>query len=118
MSVYYAHSMKKYHTLAEKQEFRLLQDTFPDDILYNPNNEDVRTAPSPMDYCLERVKSCDALAFSTISGYIGKGVWREIETAKREGLDVWMIQNKKIVAFTGTLQIINQNWHTKFAKVR
>lgn len=122
--IYYAHSMKKYDTAAEKEEEQKIYAHFDsdrdfyDDVVYNPNNGDVAKAVSPMDYCLEIIKTADILCFSTCNGYyVGKGVYREVEQARRLNIPVYLITETGLVKFTGAVNVIDRNWHTHYAKV-
>lgn len=85
MKIYYAHSRMKYNTLIEQYELALIRQRFPEAEIINPNglvnqNQDNETA---MQECYKLIGECNILVFSSISGVIGKGVYREIKRAKK-----------------------------------
>lgn len=104
MTIYYAHHLWKYDTPIESYEIELIRKTFPEATIINPNSEikqDLDEA-AIMSGCIETVKRCDAVVFSSVSGVIGKGVFDEIASAK----EVYYIKNNGVVPFAGAFQII------------
>lgn len=85
MKIYYAHSRMKYNTLIEQYELALIRQKFPEAEIINPNGTVDQTLPEEdiMQECYKLIGECNMLAFSSISGVIGKGVYREIKRAKK-----------------------------------
>ena len=85
MKIYYAHSRMKYNTMIERYEFALIRKKFPDAEIINPNGTVDQTLPEGdiMQECYKLIDECNILVFSSISGVIGKGVYREIKRAKK-----------------------------------
>ena len=83
MKIYYAHHLWKYDTNIETWEQNLIAKHFPLCEIVNPNGaiEQGRPGEDIMADCLQMVRACDALVFSSLSGVIGQGVMQEIEEA-------------------------------------
>lgn len=98
MKIYYAHHLWKYGTDIEVWEQNLIAEHFPQCEIVNPNGaiEQGRPEEDIMADCLQMVRACDALVFSSLSGVIGQGVMQEIEEATRHGLPVWYIHHGTI----------------------
>lgn len=98
MKIYYAHHLWKYDTNIETWEQNLIAKHFPLCEIVNPNGaiEQGRPEQDIMADCLQMVRACDALVFSSLSGVIGQGVMQEIKEANRYGLPVWYIHHGTI----------------------
>lgn len=93
-TVYYGHHQYKYGTPVEAYELKTIQKYFADDItVINPAIDIIqgRAEEEIMTDCLNAVKSCDALVFSSMCGVIGKGLYTEIKTALDNGIPVYEI---------------------------
>lgn len=94
--VYYAHHQWKYGTKIEEFEIEMIRKAFPKMDIFNPATDlktDGLSEEEIMKQCLEEVDASDLVVFTTMDGYIGKGVLEEIRHAK---------SNKKVVLwFTG-----------------
>ncbi len=112
-TVYYAHSLRKYNTLEEKNEYTVLKQQFSD--VYCPNNESIQNARCPMDACLQRVGQCNVLAFSTFQGYVGKGVYLEIMKARKLGLPVYLVDGVQVSLCTEPLIVLGYDWAVRYA---
>ena len=84
MKIYYAHSRMKYHTIMERYEIALIKHKYPDAEIINPNGMINQTLPVEeiMEQCFEIIDSCDMLVFSSVSGAVGLGVYKEVEYFK------------------------------------
>lgn len=85
LRIFYSHSIYKYNTSIEEMELKLIKKAFPLAEIINPNTDIEGNGNRPeseiMVDCVNAVKNCDILVFSTISGVIGAGVLEEIQTA-------------------------------------
>lgn len=104
MKIYYAHHLWKYNTLIEEYEINLIREAFPTASIVNPNTDIAqgRDEAKIMLDCIETVKQCDAIVFSSINGAVGKGVVDEVSNAE----SAFYIQNNAITQFNGTFEII------------
>lgn len=101
-SIYYAHHILKYGTAIEAHEIDLIKDNFPDAEIINPSIDieqlkEGRTVENIMEDCFFRIRTCDSLVFSTLSGVIGRGVFAEIAFAESLDKDVYEIIDGKLV---------------------
>jgi hypothetical protein len=98
MNIYYAHCMDIYNTPQEERDIDLLESL--GFMVVNPNVSlhQLRCTYSqysnPMEYFIELVSKCDALAFRAIPGLgIPAGVFKEITYAEEAGLPVIELPN-------------------------
>lgn len=87
--IYYAHHQWKYHTPVEGYELDLIRRYFPNAKIFNPSS-DLKTAEGGseeeiMKECLSTVEKSDIVVFSSLSGTVGEGVYREITHAQKIG---------------------------------
>lgn len=94
-TIYYGHHQYKYGTAVEEYELKIIKKYF--------ENRSIRIINPPVDIdqnrpdaevmadCLDAVKSCDVLVFSSLCGVIGKGLYTEIKTARDNGIPVYEI---------------------------
>lgn len=96
--VYYAHHVWKYGTEIEAWELDLIRQFFDRYKIINPRDaiEQGRPEENIMADCLQKVKECDAFVFSSLSGVIGKGVYREIRHAARLGRPAYYLHHGRI----------------------
>jgi hypothetical protein len=122
--VYYAHSLRKYGTPAELYELRLLKTYFKHHRIFNPNCKKIwkysYDSGMAMIKCLDVVKGrrVKALAFSTYLNFIGRGVYEEIITARREGKPIYIISKDKVEPFTGELEFLDWDWKIHYARIK
>lgn len=98
MKVYYAHHLWKYNTPIEDYETSLLERFLPQHEILNPRLE-VKQAgeeESIMKDCLSLVSECEAIAFSDLSGVIGRGVYDEIQRAMRDRKPIYRIAENEV----------------------
>ena len=100
--IYYAHHIWKYNTPIEEYELNLIKEKFPDYEIINPNecvnqNQDTDKI---MNDCLDLIKDCGAIVFSSLSGTVGKGVVEEVEFAKSLNKLVFYIRDNEIVPYS------------------
>lgn len=97
--LYFAHSLLIYGNDYEKYCLSLIEKTFPNTEVFNPNGRVQQTTDAEaMKHCLAAIADtrCKALVFATTSGIVGKGVMREIMLAQERGLAVYVIIGNKI----------------------
>lgn len=92
MKVYYAHSMRIYNTEREAEELEYLHKTYGEENVINPAN--LRYGNDMPAYFRE-ISECDKVISSTYLGYIGRGVYTEIEHAQDEPLPVTVLRGSK-----------------------
>ena len=83
MKIYYAHSISIYNTSQEKRDIKSLESLGFD--VVNPNKEihQENYRSKGMDYFVELVNSCDAIAFRAHpNGDIPAGIYKEIQADK------------------------------------
>jgi len=80
LKIYYAHSKRIYWSKREEKEIAVIQDKYPKAEIVNPSGIFRRE----MDWQLfmaNEFPRMDLVVFSDFKGYIGKGVFEEINTA-------------------------------------
>lgn len=123
MLVYYAHSKLIYNTEREKKELSIIQDNFKNANIINPNGwiYDCGKERDIMEQCFIFVKQSDIIVFSTIEdGFIGKGVYSEIQRAFWYDKYVYYLFEGKLHKFDdfSNINIYERGWDwKKFAKV-
>lgn len=85
---YYSHSMLDYGSDKERMELGLIEGRYGVGYeFFNPGS----VGNLPMDQCYEIIDGCDLLIFSDRGGYIGKGVFSEVQHARGRGIGViWL----------------------------
>jgi len=89
-TVYYAHSKCIYNTPREKSELKWLRKKFAK--VLDPNS-DMGELGDVNPY-LRAVGEHDAVVCSEYKGYIGKGVYHEVDHALRCGRKVWCLRKR------------------------
>ncbi|MHA2366550.1 MAG: hypothetical protein ACXAC7_21520, partial [Candidatus Hodarchaeales archaeon] len=123
--IYYAHNKLIYNSPQEYYEIEYIRKHFPLSSIINPSIFTKRwnliglTKPEIMDECFSLIQKCDLIIFSSVNGFIAKGVYDEVKYAE--------VQNKIVVYFnalyntlltTYYLEIFNfLDWRLKYAKV-
>lgn len=110
-NIYYAHHQWKYGTKIEEYEIKLIKKYFPDYHICNPAT-DLITDPALgektiMEECLNRVRDCDILIFSSMDGVIGTGVFHEVEEARREGKFIYYIFHNRFYSCFNIVEFDN-----------
>ena len=100
-TIYYAFHQWKYDTEIEEFELDIIRKKLPNYEIINPNkyfdfSEDM-TEEEIMNICLETVRACEALVFSSLSGVVGRGVFSEVSLAMELGKDVYYLHEDDIV---------------------
>ena len=95
MKIYYAHHLWKYNTNIEKYELDVIKRYFPNAKIINPNGhiEQGREESIIMKDCLEIIKNCNILVFSSVNGIVGRGVIDEFNKASKLGLPIYYIMD-------------------------
>jgi hypothetical protein len=88
--------MCTYNSPREDREREAIKTNFPDHEIVNPGTyEDTpEKREREMEYCRDLVKTCQALAFSTLYGHVSSGVGLEIDTALSIGIPVYEVDEK------------------------
>ena len=92
MKVYYAHSKKIYGTEIEEKEYNFLRERYEN--VFNPNTEIEYKKEEGMRPYLDAVKASDLVICSEFEGYIGKGVFREVELALINNIPVYCLRQE------------------------
>ena len=99
--VYYAHHQWKYDTPIEQWELSLIEKKLSKYEVFNPSTQIIfspyMTEDEIMVECLEKVKECDALVFSSLSGVVGRGVYLEVLQALNTGKEVYYLKQDKLI---------------------
>ena len=116
MRVYYSHSMLSYGTFLDTMFKGHLHTLFKNDVIIDPSL--LRTKNMKLYYDL--IESCDTLVFTEYDRSIGKGVFCEIEHAKKVGVPVFLLRDGVIHSFDNLfIKIFNKNdWKKHYAKVK
>ena len=123
MLIYYAHSKLIYDTKREKEEIEIIQDAFTNSHIINPNGwiYNNKRESDIMEQCYIFVKQSDIIIFSSVDGFIGKGVYNEIQRAFWYDKDVYYLSEDRLYKFNNfnDIEIFNRGWDwKKFAKVK
>jgi hypothetical protein len=110
--IYYAHSKMIYGTMQEKEEIALLRKKYK---VVDPNN-DMGELGNIQPY-LRRIEKCDGVVCSEYNGYIGKGVYTEVEHALRLGKFVFCIRKGKLLVVKELLPVDGQDWARRYGKI-
>lgn len=115
-ALYYAHSLKKYFSVAEKEELKRLAELFPGSRIVNPNGK-----IASMEQAYQLVDSCDGVVATEFLGHIGKGVHSEILHALELGRKVMLLRDRQLypIATKYQLEIVDEgDWAVNYAKIR
>lgn len=116
---YYSHSLRIYNSERETNELNFLKTKFSKVLC--PNN-DIGEASKGMQTYLNIVQWADIVAVSEYQGFIGRGVFDEIETAFKNKIPVKLIKPHgttfKLYDVTG-MQLFNDglSW-VEYAKIK
>lgn len=95
--IYYAHHQYKYKykSIKEAYELGMIRRYFPHAKIFNPSTDLKSNLLGDetiiMRECLETVRASDILIFSSIDGFVGTGVYHEVEEAQRANKIVFYI---------------------------
>lgn len=120
--VYYAHHQWKYNTPIEQWELSLIEKKLSEYEVFNPSTQFIfspyMTEDEIMVECLEKVKECDALVFSSLSGVVGRGVFSEIQKAFEKQIPVFRIVADKILAVNSiSFEFCEHRTNRTYAKI-
>jgi hypothetical protein len=86
--IYFAHPINTYNTELEEQCMQLIEETFPDEFIFNPSEDRVvnrfnefrkKYPDTYMDFFKQLVRRCDKIvALPFRDGMIGAGIWLEV----------------------------------------
>ena len=114
---YYSHSMRIYNTEREAEELDTIEELYGDVI--NPNG-DITWRGSMEPYFKAVRRSC-ILIFSQYKGYIGRGVFDEIQTALRNNIPVRCLKLWENGSYIMEIHSIEVNdpgdWAVKYGNV-
>jgi hypothetical protein len=96
--IYYAHSMAFYNTQREEEELYLIQLSFPNALIYNPNRPNIQNDENPMLACVEIVRdeAVTGIVFSKFNGTLSPGVKLELKVAQKNMKQVYCLENGMI----------------------
>ena len=112
--IYYAHSMQTYGTLKEKQELKILRKKFPNVLC---PNQDIGDAQNGMSAYLKIVEWADLVVVSEYEGFIGKGVYAEIQHAHNSGIPVKCLRRRKLLEVIDTSIYNPSDYRFRYGKV-
>ncbi len=110
MKVYYAHSLKIYGTEIEEKEYSFLRENYEN--VFNPNTEIEYKIEEGMKPYLDAVLASNLIICSEFEGYIGRGVFREVELALRNSIPVFCLRQVNgsfILREVISVKLINEN---------
>lgn len=123
LTAYYTHSIRKQGTPAELAEWEFIQKQFRGYELINPAwfDWDRLTIPPgapQMEYCLQVIREqVDVLIFTEFQGYIGRGVWLEVQEARTKAIPIFLLRGQ-LLYLNPTLQVQDESsWAIHYAKV-
>ena len=111
--IYYAHSMRCYHTPKEAAELEAIRRRFPGATVVNPST--FRYDGHGMTMFLRAVDQADITIFSPYDGHLGRGVYVEINRALQGSKPVYIVDEDGVSPWKGTFRIINQDWTVRYA---
>ena len=119
MKIYYAHHLWKYGTAIEVYELDLINRTFPNAEVFNPSVSIPQglSEKDAMELCIAALSNCDAVAFSDLSGVVGRGVAEEVETAFLSGKPTYRIRGNGLFRVEVEFEPINNGSNRAFAIV-
>lgn len=114
--IYYAHSMRIYGTEQERKELRFLRWRKFYRVI-NPNGRLSRE--SWKQQALAFIESSDALVFSEYHGFIGKGVYTEIDFAFQLQKGVYLLRDRTLYPIEKeNVSIYNKDdWKVQYAHI-
>ncbi len=113
---YFAHPVSTYGTEQEKTALKILRKEYP--LLLCPNT-DMQNFGGDMKYYLKIVEWCDAVLVMTDKGFIGRGVYQEIQKARKLKKPVFVIYKLRPLELAPIQKIKitdRGNW-MKYAKI-
>ncbi len=114
MKVYYAHSMQLYESLKEKQELKFLRTRF-DNVLCP--NKDIGKAGRGMSAYLKIVEWADLVVASEYEGFVGLGVFSEIQHALNVGIPVKCLRKNKLLDVKEVIIHSPRDYRIKYGEV-
>jgi len=105
--------MKIYDTVREKEELNLIKSMYKD--VVNPNG-DIRWRGTMDDY-YQAVRESEMVICSEYQGHIGRGVYTEIEEAKRNDIPVVVIRQGKFYPVKDIRIEDSSDWGIKYGRI-
>jgi hypothetical protein len=105
-------------------EWRLVCRQFPDDCVTDPAHFNwvqlgITKGSDQMEYCLKFIRDyAQVLIFSEFQGYIGRGVYLEIEEARAKGIPIFLLRDGLFWLCPQVVIHDATDWTFKYAKVR
>jgi hypothetical protein len=119
--IYYAHSKRIYGTDVEKRELEIIRKAYHTAIILNPSNLGWKSEPDWYHWMQNEFPKTDLVIFSDWNEFIGKGVYFEIEEAKRLSIPIkYLGPDGKITKYFRLGKIRERDWvlHSKVMKVK
>lgn len=116
--VYFAHSMLDYNTEREK----LIRDDLESHLLDGmklvcPNRDLQKLFGKDMNAYLAYVKTCDLVIVLEHGGFVGKGVYLEVETAVDANIPVLVLRDSLLYHVKGVVAFDRNDWKNKYGKL-
>lgn len=114
--------MKIYWEPQEKLELDLIRQQFSDAQIINPSNYDNfwdrkgYSSQEKMQECFQLLSECNLVVFSSIKGFIGRGVYEEIRKAENLSIPVKYIWNNNFTGYSIALYDPD-DWQLRYAEV-
>ena len=115
MRVYYGHSMLSYNTNKEKEELKVLRKMYGNIIC--PNN-DIGKTDRGIRVCLKIIEWANLIIVSEYQGYVGYGVYNEIQTAIKYNIPVKCLRKNKLYNIESLSIYDSNDWKIKYAKLK
>lgn len=119
MKVYYSHS-KRFLPNADRNAAQHIRRAFPGATIINPRDYEAQFAElywfEQMDFCFNLLESADVFVFAEYGGYIGKGVYAEVERARS-------IKKRALLLRKGgfyehfRVELIDEDWAIRYGRV-
>jgi len=119
--IYYAHSMKIYDSIKEKDELRFLKRKYKKENVVCPNN-DLGELGDIERYKKFIKRNCKAVVASEYKNCIGRGVYEELKTALTNKIPCFLIRKTKTgrrsVKPIKSIRVNNKwDWKVEYGKV-
>jgi len=120
--LYYAHSMRIYNTIREKDEYLFIKQTFSKYSIFcpNTNSPDIWKSMSGkqiMQECFKQVKKSKVIVASEYNSRIGKGVFEELLLALKLGKQVLVLRENKLIPIIDVAIVDSYDWAIRYGKI-
>lgn len=111
--IYYARAVRSRRTVKEAVELEAIRLRFPRGVILNEIGlaQDFRSAAAT----LAQLDRADIIIFSTDEEYVGRGVYAEVMRGARENKPVFLVQDGRVVPWSGSFQVLDREWTAGYA---